>query len=226
MNPLDQYIKLETRRQFFLNSGVSLGAAALATMLAGRTGGSTPAQAANGGLPGLPHHTPKAKRAIYLFMSGAPSQMEMYDYKPVMADWYDRDLPGEIRMGQRLTTMTSGQARFPIAPSMYKFHQHGQNGTWASELLPHMGSVVSRVFGPRGDLDPAVRLVLRRAPQDDGHVGRAELAVDHGAVEDSDVLAVELPAKPLPVALVPIHAVAQVVLGFRPLLAIGRQRLR
>ncbi len=71
-------------------------------------------------------------------MVGGPSQMDLFDYKPVMSEWYDKDLPESVRMGQRLTTMTSGQARFPIAPSMYQFEQCGQSGMWISELLPWM----------------------------------------------------------------------------------------
>ena len=78
-------------------------------------------------------------------MSGAPSQMDMWDYKPVMDRMFDKDLPASVRMGQRLTTMTSGQSRFPIAPSMYKFNQHGKNGTWISELLPHTAKVVDDI---------------------------------------------------------------------------------
>src|SRR5262249_45455406 len=88
---------------------------------------------------------PKAKRAIYLFMSEGPSQMEMFDYKPTMDDWYDRDLPASVRGGQRLTTMTSGQARFPIAPSIYKFRRCGETGTWVSDLLPHFQTVIDDV---------------------------------------------------------------------------------
>ena len=98
-----------------------------------------------GGLPDLPHHEPKAKRAIYLFMSGAPSQMDLWDPKPQMADWFDKDLPDTIRQGQRLTTMTSGQARFPIAPSMYQFAKHGKCGTDVSELLPHTAKKVDEI---------------------------------------------------------------------------------
>ncbi len=75
-------------------------------------------------------------------MVGGPSQMDLYDYKPQMGEWYDKDLPDSIRMGQRLTTMTSGQKRFPIAPSKYKFAQHGQSGMWVSELLPHTAKMV------------------------------------------------------------------------------------
>ena len=78
-------------------------------------------------------------------MMGGPPQVDLLDYKPQMSDWFDRDLPDSIRQGQRLTTMTSGQARFPIAPSVFKFHQYGQNGTWVSELLPYTARMVDAV---------------------------------------------------------------------------------
>jgi hypothetical protein len=146
MDPLNQAIRLETRRQLFSRAATGLGGLALAKML----GGSVQSRAASGaegaappsvlhssGLPGLPHIAPRAKRAIYLHMVGAPPQQDLLDYKPQMAEWYDKDLPDSIRKGQRLTTMTSGQSRFPIAPSVFKFKQHGQAGTWISELLPH-----------------------------------------------------------------------------------------
>ena len=96
-------------------------------------------------LPGLPHFAPKAKRAIYLFMNGGPSQLDLFDYKPKMAELFDKDLPDSIRKGQRLTTMTSGQARFPIAPSKYKFIRAGKCGTWITELLPHTAKVVDEM---------------------------------------------------------------------------------
>ena len=95
-----------------------------------------------GGLPHLPHFAPKAKRAIYLHMVGAPPQMETFDYKPTMMEWLDKDLPDSIRRGQRLTTMTSGQDRFPIVPSSFKFEQYGENGAWVSELLPYTARMV------------------------------------------------------------------------------------
>src|SRR6185295_2396320 len=89
-----------------------------------------------------PHFAPKAKNVIYLHMVGGPSQLDLYDYKPVMHDWFDKDLPDSIRRGQRLTTMTSGQARFPIAPSKYKFSQYGQCAMWVTELLPNTARCV------------------------------------------------------------------------------------
>jgi uncharacterized protein (DUF1501 family) len=139
MNPFQDYVRSETRRHFLRRGGSVLGTAALSTLLSDALG-MNQAKAAvlpsSGGVPGLPHFAPKAKQVIYLHMVGGPSQLDLYDYKPQMHAWYDKDLPESIRNGQRLTTMTSGQARFPIAPSMYKFAQHGQCGMWVTELLP------------------------------------------------------------------------------------------
>ncbi len=124
-----------------------------------------PASSRVGGLPALPNHPPKARRAIYLFMSGAPSQMDMWDHKPAMAEWYDKDLPESIRQGQRLTTMTSGQSRFPIAPSIYKFSPHGRNQTMASELIPHMAgkvddiALVKSMYTEAINHDPAITYI-------------------------------------------------------------------
>src|SRR5260370_22435269 len=135
MHPSDKALLLETRRQFFGRGARGLGAAALASLF--RENAS-----AKDGLPGLPHFAPKAKRAIYLHMVGGPSQLDLYDYKPVMKDWFDKDLPESIRKGQRLTTMTSGQSRFPIAPSVFNFAQRGQSGAWVSDLLPYAAKMV------------------------------------------------------------------------------------
>ena len=144
MDPIHEHMPAMTRRHFFgRGTALGLGTAALASLLprvAERRRRPTP-QAA-GGLPGLPHFAPKAKRAIYLFMNDGPSQMDMWDYKPKMDDLFDKDLPESIRKGQRLTTMTSGQTRFPIAPSKYKFAQHGKCGRWVSELLPWTAKIV------------------------------------------------------------------------------------
>ncbi len=141
MNPIDDYITLETRRQFFQKSAAGLGGAALASLL-----GTEKGIAANSSFGKMPyHHAPKAKRAIYLFMSGAPSQIDLWDRKPEMEKWFDKDLPEEVRDGQRLTTMTSKQARFPIAPSIYEFQKHGQSGTEVSELLPHTAKMVDDI---------------------------------------------------------------------------------
>ena len=97
-----------------------------------------PISAAAVGFPGQrpPHFPPRVKQVIYLHMVGGPSQMDLFDYKPQMQDWYDKDLPESVRNGQRLTTMTSGQARFPIAPTMFGFRQSGNCGMWITNLLP------------------------------------------------------------------------------------------
>jgi hypothetical protein len=132
MSLLHEWNSLETRRRFLGRGSNALGAAALSSLL-----GSRLANAATGSA--LTTHAPKAKRVIYLHMVGGPSQMDLFDYKPVMKDWYDKDLPESIRKGQRLTTMTSGQARFPIAPSKYEFAQRGKCGMWMnSDLLPYL----------------------------------------------------------------------------------------
>jgi hypothetical protein len=150
MNPFQEYVRYETRRHFLGQGANALGWAAFASLLGpGRRGAAgaeaveaASAASAAGPLPGLAHFAPKAKRVIYLHMVGGPSQMDLYDYKPAMGEWYDKDLPDSIRMGQRLTTMTSGQKRFPIAPSKYKFQQYGESGMWVSEMLPHTAKMV------------------------------------------------------------------------------------
>jgi hypothetical protein len=126
-----------SRRTFLRQSGGGIGMAALGGLLAS----DAPAQARAAMLPGFPQHSPKAKRIIYLFQSGAPSQMDLFDPKPEMAAQKGKDLPDSIRKGQRLTTMTSGQKSFPIAPSIFKFAQHGQSGAWFSEVMPHMAGI-------------------------------------------------------------------------------------
>jgi len=145
MKPLEYFLTQETRRQFFRRSAVGLGSAALGSLMLDDVTRAAPQTATSPGLPGLPHFAPRAKRAIYLFMAGAPSQMDLLDYKPKMNDLFDADLPESVRMGQRLTTMTSGQDRFPIAPSSYQFKQHGRCGAWVSELLPHTAKIVDEL---------------------------------------------------------------------------------
>lgn len=142
-DPIREQQLIETRRHFFGKTASGLGTAALASLCNEKLfAGNSISQETDQGLPSLPHYAPKAKRVIYLFMSGAPSQLDMWDYKPKMVDWYDKDLPDSVRNGQRITTMTSGQARFPIAPSIFNFNQHGQHGAWVSELLPHTAKMV------------------------------------------------------------------------------------
>src|SRR5438132_238016 len=144
MLEIQEQIQGITRRHFFGRGALGLGTAALAALLPARAAGAA-TTSPTGGLPDLPHFAPKAKRAIYLFMNEGPSQMDLFDYKPKMADWFDKDLPGSIRKGQRLTTMTSGQARFPVAPSKYKFERHGKSGIWVSELLPGTAKIVDEL---------------------------------------------------------------------------------
>jgi len=113
----------------------------------GNGASGAPQQSANraGGLPDIPHHPPTAKRFIYLFMSGGPAQHDMYDYKPELDKLFDKDLPDSVRQGQRITTMTSGQKRFPIAPTTFEFQQQGECGAVISELLPHTAKIVDDI---------------------------------------------------------------------------------
>ena len=129
-----------SRRQFLNRFGLGLGGLALADLL-----GPTSVRAAGDfdhGLLGAPHGLPRAKRVIYLFMSGGPSQLETWDYKPLLNERHGQELPDSVRRGQRLTGMSGNQASLPLAGSAFKFAQHGKSGTWASELLPHTARVV------------------------------------------------------------------------------------
>jgi hypothetical protein len=136
MHPLIEARLRLTRRRFFGRTAHGVGLAALATLL-GRD-----LAAASGGLPGLPHFAPRAKRVIYLFQSGAPSQMDLFDPKPRLDQLRGSELPDSIRQGQRLTGMTATQASFPVAPSKFRFARHGQSGASVSELLPQTARVV------------------------------------------------------------------------------------
>jgi len=136
------------RRAFLTKTSLGLGTMALSNLLGmpslfGNNPPVTPTLANGlGGLPGLPHFQPKAKRIVYLFMSGGPSQMDLYDYKPLLEKMHGQDLPDSVRQGQRLTGMSAGQSAIPIAASPFNFQQHGQSGTWVSELMPHTAKVV------------------------------------------------------------------------------------
>ncbi len=127
-----------TRRHFFGRAATGIGVAALGSLLDQKL-------YAGGALEGLPHHTPKAKNVIYLFQSGGPSQLDLYDYKPKLKKYQGTDLPDSVRMGQRITGMTSGQSTLPVASSRFSFAQHGKSGAWVSELLPHMAQVVDEL---------------------------------------------------------------------------------
>ena len=144
-HPMDEVAReltvRETRRRFFARGAQGIGALALASLLGERAR----AAEAIGGLKGLPHFPPKTKRCIYLHLMGAPPQIETFDYKPKLRELFDQDLPESIRNGQRLTTMTSGQTRFPIAPSVFDFKQYGKNGAWISDLLPYTAKMTDDI---------------------------------------------------------------------------------
>src|SRR5687767_10874165 len=148
MNFNREHALMLTRRQLFGRMATGIGSAALASMLNPSlfAGDATvgPAVPSLGMLKAL-HHAPKAKRVIYLFMSGGPSHIDLFDYKPKLREYHGQELPGSIRMGQRITGMTSGQKTFPCVAPMFKFAQHGRSGAWVSELLPHTAQVVDDI---------------------------------------------------------------------------------
>jgi hypothetical protein len=150
MHPFIEHEINLTRRQFFGNVGLRFGGIALAQLLGQSALAESSAKPGGGErgfppLPGFPHFQPKAKRLIYLHMNGAPSQLDLWDYKPGLEKYFNVDLPSSVRGDQRITTMTAGQTRFPVAPSKYKFTQHGKCGRWVSELLPHTAEIVDDI---------------------------------------------------------------------------------
>jgi hypothetical protein len=148
--------KTLTRRHFFGRAATGLGIPALATLL------NPMAQAREGGLPGLPHFAPKAKRAIYLFQSGGPSQIELFENKPLLKKYERTELPESVRMGQRLTGMSATQLSLPVVPSRFPIAQRGASGAWVSDLLPHTAKIaddlcfVKSVHTEAINHDPAV----------------------------------------------------------------------
>ena len=147
------------RRRFLSRLGVGIGSVALGSLLIPDLFGGTDEEAI---MAGLPHFAPRAKRIIYLFQNGAPSQLDLFDYKPTLIERFGEDLPASIRMGQRLTGMTANQAKFPLAGSAFKFDQYGQHRAWISELLPHTARVaddlciVHSMFTEAINHDPAL----------------------------------------------------------------------
>ncbi len=162
MNPKLERDLIVTRRQFFGRTATGIGTAALSHLM--HADGYSATQPI--GLPGVPHFAPKAKRVIYMFQSGAPSQIDMFDYKPMLEKFHGQDLPDSVRKGQRITGMTSGQSSLPIASSIFKFQQHGQSGTALSELLPYTAKVVDdlafvkTVHTDAINHDPAITFIL------------------------------------------------------------------
>ena len=169
LDPLvEQSAWLHNRRHFLEGSGISIATAALSTLLsqestAAKRGAATDQRI--GGLPDVPQFPPTAKRVIYLCQSGAPSQIDLYDYKPKLQQWATQDLPDSVRAGQRLTGMTAAQEHFPIATSVFDFKQYGESGAWISELLPHSASIANDVTFVRSmfteaiNHDPAITLM-------------------------------------------------------------------
>src|SRR5688572_27985622 len=133
---------LLTRRQLFGRTAAGIGTAALASLLNPRLFAGETQPAGVRGLPELLHYAPRAKRVIYLVMSGGPSQIDMFDYKPKLAELNGTELPGSVRMGQRVTGMTAGQKTFPCAAPIFKFKQHGNCCRWVSELMSYVAGVV------------------------------------------------------------------------------------
>ncbi len=143
MHPILEAQQFQTRRQFFQGAGLKVGGMALAGLMGAQHASAD--NAVHPALPGLPHFPPKATRLIYLHMNGAPSQLDLFDHKPGLQEHFDKDLPESVRNNQRITTMTSGQARLPVAPSMFKFKQCGEGGIWMSELVPHMHEIADEI---------------------------------------------------------------------------------
>ncbi len=167
MNPIHEKQLLLTRRHFFGRTAAGLGAAALGSLLNPGLF-AAPGQKKEprfGGLTGIPHFAPRAKRVIYLFMAGGPAQMDLFDHKPALEKLHNTELPESIRMGQRITGMTSGQKNFPCVKSLFKFKQHGKSGTWFSELIPNIAGiaddlcVVKTVNTEAINHDPAITFI-------------------------------------------------------------------
>lgn len=144
MQPTLDDVRLATRRQFLQSSGLGIGGIALSSLLQ-ETGLGGNSDQVHPALPGLPHFAPRAKRLIYLHMNGAPSQLDLFDDKPGLEKYYDQELPDSVRNGQRITTMTSGQARFPVAPSRFSFKPCGESGILMSELVPHLHGIADDI---------------------------------------------------------------------------------
>ena len=145
----DQMLKYN-RRNFFGDAGLRLGGLAMSMMagksLLGNAFSPKPEEQVHPPLPGLPHFPPTAKAIIYLHMNGGPSQLDTWDYKPGLQEFFDKDIPATVQGGQRLSTMTSGQTRFPVAPSKFRFEQSGKSGIWINkELLPFTSEIVDEI---------------------------------------------------------------------------------
>ncbi len=147
MDPLHQHFLNQNRRHFLQKLGLGIGGLALGNLLDpfGNSSGSSATSLLQSGPVPLPHFAPKAKRVIYLFQSGGPSQLDLFDYKPLLNKMRGQDLPDSIRKGQRLTGMTSGQESFPLTGSIYDFKQHGESRAWVSELMPYTAKIADEL---------------------------------------------------------------------------------
>src|SRR3954468_12165738 len=134
------YTRVTSRRDLLAKAGYGLGAAALSTLLGKAASGAEPASARP-----FPNFAPRAKRVIFLFQAGGPSHLDLLDYKPQMKGRFDQDIPASVFGGQRVTGMVAQQDRFPVVPTIYEFHQHGQSGMWLSDLLPHTAKIVDEI---------------------------------------------------------------------------------
>ena len=143
MTPLHEHRASITRRQFFGRAATGIGAAALASLLY-RTGYADAVDAPSGRRE-LTHFAPKARRVIYLFQNGAPSHVDLFDYKPKLREWQGRQIPDELTAGRRFSTMTSGQTDRPCLPEITNFARHGQSGAWMSDFVPHMASIADEL---------------------------------------------------------------------------------
>jgi len=165
-NKFDHLIASRNRRVFLKNSLFSVGSAALTSLLGGNS-----IESLMNGNSGLPHFSPKVKRVIYLFQSGAPSQLELFDYKPKLKEMFGQELPASIRGGQRVTGMTSNQRSFPLAMGDFSFKQYGESGAWLSDILPHHQKIVDKIafiktmYTEAINHDPAVTFVQTGSQQ-------------------------------------------------------------
>ena len=171
MNPLKEHELQVTRRELLFSSAKCLGGAALGSLIAPNLIAAQPKTNATGGLLGVPHFAPKAKRIIMLFFSGGPSHIDLYDYKPAMRKFHGEELPDSVRKGQRITTMTSGQKSFPCVAPMFKFERVGSHGTWMSETIPNIKSIADEITIIKSmnseaiNHDPAITYILTGTQQ-------------------------------------------------------------
>ena len=183
----------EARRKFLLQTGTGVGGIALNTLLnPALVGGLSAAERSHPGLPQFPNFAPKAKRLIYLFMSGGPSHIDTFDYKPAMRDLHGKELPESVRQGQRLTGMTSGQTEFPCVAPMFEFEKFGEHQTWVNkDLLPHTAKIVDKISIVKSmhteavNHDPAITYINTGVQQQGKPALGAWLSYGLGSVNDN-----------------------------------------